>query len=197
MQSHNPEEPFHVHGRDLVPLRQHSGRFSNHRRERLFAAEDDLRARIAELDQILVDATTERHRLLEEITRLHDELRPCYRGARGRRARAVNHEEPLPPIAERPTWLTGRALRAICLAFIRRAIGPLTLRQLHVLLHRAGYAIASAVPVKTLADALGHEVDVGRAVRVARGTYARTATGPRPQAARPDDGEGPSTLPDW
>ena len=43
-------------------------------------------------------------------------------------------------------------LRAICLAFLRRTRVATTLRQLHVLLHRAGYGIASAYPVKTLAD---------------------------------------------
>ena len=193
---HPDDLPF-VHGRDIVPLRQHAPRFPNHRRARLLAAEDELRRQITRLDQVLIDAAAERRELLQQIQRLHDQLRPCYTGARGRRQRAVTLEEPLPPIAQRPTWLCGRALRAVCLAFLRRARRALTLRQLHVLLHRAGYAIASALPGKTLADALGHETDVGRAERVARATYT-IAGGHRAQGDDDNDraDDPPSTLPD-
>ena len=97
---------------------------------------------------------------------------PIWKRCAGRRRRAVSHEEPLPPTAAKPMWLWGRELRAVCLALLRTAQGALSLRQLHVLLHRAGYAIAHRTPVKALADALGHEADVGRARRVARGCYA-------------------------
>ena len=109
---------------------------------------------------------------MAEIHAVHDELRPCYGGARGRRRRAVTDEEPLPPADDHAEWLSGRELRAICLSFLRRAAGrALTLRQLHCLLHRAGYAIAHYHPVKVLADALGHEADAGRVRRIRRATY--------------------------
>ena len=79
----------------------------------------------------------------------------------------------------------------MCLALLRTAQGALSLRQLHVLLHRAGYAIAHRTPVKALADALGHEADVGRARRVARGCYASTGRG------ETADVPALSALPDW
>ena len=115
-------------------------------------------------------------------------------GTRGRRRRVISHEEPLPPTSEHPTPLSGVELRAICLAFLRRARGPLTLRQVHALIHRAGYLIASWYPVKALADALGHEADTGRLQRIRRGTYANP---PDATDVDPDDEDDVSTLPDW
>ena len=64
-----------------------------------------------------------------------------------------------------------------------------TLRQIHCLLHRAGYAVAHYHPVKALADALGHEADAGRAQQ-----------GPpsdlRPPPGDPADGDLEPALPD-
>ncbi|MEA3214935.1 MAG: hypothetical protein QOJ19_1091 [Acidimicrobiia bacterium] len=187
--SPSPLNPLYVHGRDLLPIRIGTPRRPNPRIKRLLAAEDRLRQRVAKLDRLLVRLSIERRRLLHDIAHVHDELRPSAIGARGRRRRALSFEEPLPPTAKRPTQLWGRALRAVCLAFLQQAKTPLTLRQLHATLHRAGYAIAHAHPAKALADALGHEADHGRAKRVARATYA---------AAPPGHMEAPSTtLPDW
>jgi hypothetical protein len=185
----NPRIPY-VHGRDLVPIRTHPRRLRHAVHEQLFAAEDRIRARIEEIDQTVVDLATERKALLDELRDLHDELRPPLRLCRGRRRRAVSHEEPLPPVADDATWVWGRELRSLCLAILRRARKPLTLRHLHVLLHRAGYAIEHHHPAKALADALGHETDAGRAVRHARATYtvADNALG-TPAAA--------SLIPDW
>ena len=168
----------HVHGRDLVPLRVHARRFPDARQQHLFAREDAARARIAELDKQLVDLSIERKALMAEIHAVHDQLRPCYGRARGRRRRAVTDEEPLPPADEQAEWLSGRELRAICLSFLKRAGRALTLRQIHCLLHRAGYAVAHYHPVKALADALGHEADAGRVSRVRRATYATPGVPP-------------------
>jgi hypothetical protein len=189
-----PEEPRipYVHGRDLVPIRRQPRRVPDHRHERLFAEEDRLRADIDDVDRQLVELTERRRHLLDDLGRLHEELRPPWRDTAGRRRRRVSHEEPLPPTAESPIWLWGRELRAVCLSLLRRAQASLTLRQLHGLIHRTGYAISHHHPVKALADALGHESDVGRAVRVARGTYG---TG---RMDGPGTGDSPAlALPDW
>src|SRR5690606_12245262 len=57
-----------------------------------------------------------------------------------------------------------------CLAILARH-GELPLVEVHAWLHRYGYLVGSAHPVKALADALGHEHDAGRAERTARGVY--------------------------
>ena len=57
----------------------------------------------------------------------------------------------------------------------------MTLRGLHAAIHLHGYGIASKHPVRALSDALGYEVEMGRAERVNRGVYrARSAGTPRP-----------------
>src|SRR3954451_4906094 len=171
-----PDERIpYVHGRDVVPIRRQPRRHLHAVHERLFAREDDVRARINAIDDELVALSQERRALLDELGSLHEQLRPRWTGTRGRRRRVISHEEPLPPTAEQPTPLSGVELRAICLGFLHKARGPLTLRQLHVLIHRAGYLIASWHPVRALAAALGHEADVGRLQRVRRGTYRTPA----------------------
>ena len=185
----SPAVPY-VHGRHLVPIRVAPRTRPNHRIERLLAEEDHARQRIDTIDQALVDLAAERRTLLERIRDLQHELRPPLTDHRGRRRRQVSHEEPLPPIDGDPTWLSGRELRAICLAFLRRSRVATTLRQLHVLLHRAGYAIASAYPAKTLADALGFETRAGRTTRTRRATYQLAD---HDWAVAPP----PGSLPDW
>ena len=189
----DPRIPY-VHGRDLVPIRTQPRRFRNVRHEQLFAEEDGIRRRIERIDRDLVDLADERKRLLDALRALHEQLRPSYGACRGRRRRAVSHEEPLPPAHDDAHWLSGRELRSICLAFLRTAGRAVTLRMLHVVLHRAGYAVDHSQPDKALADALGHEADVGRAVRVARGTYAAAARGAPGAAA---EAGGTATIPDW
>ena len=189
----DPRIPY-VHGRDLVPIRTQPRRFRNVRHEQLFAEEDGIRRRIERIDRDLVDLADERKRLLDELCSLHEQLRPSYGGCRGRRRRVVSHEEPLPPAHDDARWLSGRELRSICLAFLRTAGRAVTLRMLHVVLHRAGYAVDHPHPGKALADALGHDADVGRAVRVARGTYAAAARGAPGAAA---EAGGTATIPDW
>jgi hypothetical protein len=53
-------------------------------------------------------------------------------------------------------------------------------------LHRTGYAVAHYHPIKALADALGHEVDAGRARRPRRATYTFMERDPTLEAALPD-----------
>jgi hypothetical protein len=190
----DPRIPY-VHGRDLVPIRRQPQRYRDQRREHLFAREDDLRAAIDDVDRQLVELTERRRSLLDDLGSLHEELRPAWRGCAGRRRRAVSHEEPLPPTAETPVWLSGRELRAVCFALLSRAKRALSLRQLHVLIHRAGYAVSHEHPVKALADALGHEADVGRVLRIARGVYGRGGgAGP---SDTPNADPPLSALPDW
>src|SRR4051812_7075614 len=126
-----PDERIpYVHGRDILPIRRQPRRHPHAIHERLFAREDAVRARINELDGQLVALSEERRALLDEIGSLHEQLRPRWTGTRGRRRRVISHEEPLPPTGEQPTPLCGVELRAICIAFLRKATGPLTLRQL-------------------------------------------------------------------
>jgi hypothetical protein len=186
----DPRIPY-VHGRDLVPIRRQAQRGRNAWREQRYQEEDELRAAIEDVDRQLVELTERRRALLDELGQLHDEILPIWKRCAGRRRRAVSQEEPLPPTAPKPTWLWGRELRAVCLALLRAAQGALSLRQLHVLLHRAGYAIAHRAPGKALADALGHEADIGRARRVARGCYASTGRDETTEVP------APSALPDW
>jgi hypothetical protein len=176
----------YVHGRHLVPIRVVPRRVPDLRSEGLLAEEDRVRARIDEIDAALVDLAAQRRGLLQRIRDLHNELRPPITNSCGRRRRQVSHEEALSSIEGEPTWLSGRELRAICLAFLRRTRVATTLRQLHVLLHRAGFGIASAYPVKTLADALGHETNAGRVARTRRGTYRLLDAGTAPEIALPD-----------
>ena len=96
-------------------------------------------------------------------------------------------QPPLPPLNDETTSLAGRPLRSACLALFRR-YGRLRLDQLHALIHLHGYVIASAHPVKTLADAMGYELRKGRLVRPERGTY-ELKPGFRPRRGR--HGSGP------
>jgi hypothetical protein len=202
----DPAIPY-VHGRSLVPIRVQPRKYDNPIHRVLFEQEDAVRKRIKELDQLVLDLSAERRQLLQRIKQIHDDLRPSFDGARGRRRRAVTHEEPLPPVADDAVHLIGRALRAVCITLLREAERPLTLRELHVLLHRLGYLVAHEHPAKALADALGHEADAGRAIRTERATYRAVAGPPgedkpspengsatagsrRPAAAGGDDGDG-------
>jgi hypothetical protein len=173
----------YVHGRDLVPIRQRiDGRRVNFRLQRLIAQENQVREQVRQLDQQLLDLATKRQQLLEQAKRLNDAIRPVFHPCRGRRRRHVSHEQPLPPISPRPTLISGRELRAICLVFLGQANRALTLRDLHAQLHLAGYAIEHPQPAKALADALGHETDAQRCRRVKRGVYTVASPTQVPQS---------------
>src|SRR4051812_2458010 len=107
-----PDERIpYVHGRDVLPIRRQPRRLAHAVHEQLFAREDDIRARIDELDDQFVALSEERRALLDELGSIHEELRPRWTGTRGRRRRVISHEEPLPPTAEQPTLLSGVELR--------------------------------------------------------------------------------------
>ena len=139
-------------------------------------------------------STDERKRLLDALRSLHEQLRPSYGGCRGRRRRAVSHEEPLPPAHDDARWLSGRELRSICLAFLRTAGRAVTLRMLHVVLHRAGYAVDHPHPVKALADALGPRGRC-RPGGPGRPRHLCGSRSRRPGAAA--EAGGTATIPDW
>lgn len=150
------------------PIRQESKLFGEQRRavqRRCDDLHDDLRA----IDAQLSELARRRRDIVVELRRHRDRLYPRIL-TRGRQPMADGAEQ-LPPVAADATFLSGRRLRSVCLALLRQ-YGTLALTELHVLLHRDGYAVAHRRPVQALADALGYEHDCGRAERVSRGTYA-------------------------
>jgi len=90
---------------------------------------------------------------------------------------AVDGTVALPSLTADARFVSGRRLRAVCLALLHR-FGTQPLKDLHVLLHRHGYAVAGRHPVQVLADTLGYELDRGRVRRVARGVYELVAPPP-------------------
>lgn len=150
------------------PLRQYIPLLGPARRA-LEAQCQQLRADLAALDDELTALIRRRRTLAANLsdarTRLVRTLRfPARRPA-------PDGSEQLPPIEAKPSPLSGRRLRSVCLALLRK-LGPLPLTELHALLHQHGYVIDSRHPVKCLADTMGYEVDHARALRVARGKYA-------------------------
>lgn len=149
------------------PLRQYIPLLGPARRA-LEAQCQQLRADLAALDEELT-ALIRRRRDLSST--LYDARTKLVRTLRfPARRPAPDGSEQLPPIEAQPTPLTGRRLRSVCMALLRK-LGPLPLTELHALLHQHGYAVDSRHPVKCLADTMGYEVDHARAIRVARGTY--------------------------
>ena len=129
---------------------------------------------IADLDRQLDEIAAQRRRLSRELRQHRRRLWPNL-AKRGRQP-APDGTEQLPPIRHGATYLWGRRLRAACLAILSRlGPGPVTLAELHVLLHRHHFAVASRHPVKALADALGYETEQGRTQRAGRGLYQATA----------------------
>ena len=124
----------------------------NHRIERLLAEEDHARQRIDTIDQALVDLATERRTLLERYRDLQHQLRPrSPTTAAGDAARSDTRNPS--PHRRRPDVAVGAGAAGDLPGVPAPQPSVTTLRQLHVLLHRAGYAIASAYPAKTLAEA--------------------------------------------
>ncbi len=144
------------------------------RRERLIAEcsqlDQDLRLLDDELDRLAQQRRSVARQLREHRRSLWPNL--AKRGRRvlrdGRRA--------LPPISHDAVGLWGRRLRATCRQLIVRSSEPLSLMDLHAMLHRLGYFIDSGHSVKALADALRYEVLEGRVRRVARGTYGSVSS---------------------
>lgn len=145
---------------------------------------DALVHRLAQLDGRLEALSEERRAIVDALTDLRDELYPPVPWARGRRPPDLDRS-PLPPAPAGSQPLGGRDLRGTCLTILRRH-GALTLYELHGLLHRYGYLIASRRPVTALSDAMAYEVERQRARRVQRGVYEATDEAPgRRIAAEP------------
>jgi methylmalonyl-CoA mutase N-terminal domain/subunit len=81
--------------------------------------------------------------------------------------------EPLTPL------LWGRHLRYAALAVLCQARRPLGVSDLLARLEGHGFTVVGRRPAKTLADALGHEVALGRLRRTARGEYGIGKIAPR------------------
>ncbi|MGD9750201.1 MAG: hypothetical protein AB7W59_04300 [Acidimicrobiia bacterium] len=137
---------------------------------------------IADLDRQLFELSRQRRSMARELKQQRRRLWPNL-SRRGRRPGpdGANQLPPLPADAHR---LWGRRLRATCRAILSR-LGTATLPELHAMLHRLGYAIASGNPVKALADALGYETDNDRLQRPQRGTYRFPPGTPKPSRLWP------------
>ena len=88
------------------------------------------------------------------------------------------------PVSEplsRHLW--GRHLRYASLAVLLRARRPMSVAELRGNLEGLGFDIIGHRPVKTLADALGHEAARGRVIRVDRGRYRIGTIPPRIHAS--------------
>ena len=138
--------------------------------------------RLRALDRSMAAMASERRDLLTDLGELDQPLVDPALWPRGRRPAANTVDRALPDLPHDARYLWGRRLRAVCLRLLQRC-GTLPLRQLHALLHLHGFGVAGDHPVKTLADALGHEVDTGHARRISRGHYA-LAPGHRPPPQR-------------
>jgi hypothetical protein len=67
--------------------------------------------------------------------------------------------------------LRGHDLRHAALAMLVRAGRPVAVAEVLGALEASGWRVLGSEPRKVLADALGHEVERGRVMRVRRGTY--------------------------
>ena len=144
------------------------------------------------LDRESVDWMRRKQAADREALAVHDLLWPAIPDGWARRPPRPD-QAPLPPVATDARPLFGRHLRRVCLSLLHQH-GELALRDLHLLLILHGFTLTGSAPVKALADALGHEHDHGRVVRVRRGVYAPTnPDGPQPRAD-PELGTAPE---DW
>jgi hypothetical protein len=79
---------------------------------------------------------------------------------------------PIPPVAIGCLPLVGKDLRSAVLAILLRNDRAMTLVDIHREIHLNGYAIEARDPVQRLGNCLAYEVEIGRARRTARATYA-------------------------
>ena len=158
------DDPYRVY-RLFHPMSASQRRMVHARRAAVVA---ELRA----LDEEAVDLIRRRQEVVEEAQAIHETLWPRLRYPNPRRPPRPDRP-PLPPVAPGAAVLVGRSLRRTCLALLRHH-GQLTLWELQAALHLNGCVIGGRFPTKGLADAMRFEVEHGRAMRVARATYAAT-----------------------
>ncbi len=151
---------------DLTPLRR---RVLGPRRAELSARQHDLCDELDELDREAIEWSARRHALVTEIDHIHDQLWPRFERWHGRRPPRPDHPL-LPALEPHADVVGGRRLRAVAITILRRH-GLLSLRDLHGLIHAYGYCVYGTHPAKNLADAMGYEVEQGRADRIERGRY--------------------------
>lgn len=163
-----------VAGRDLSWNRRWA-RLGPVTRLRLQVRRDELLASTGGLERQIDALTRERLGILSEADQVRDDLWPVVVNHKGRRPPAVGCP-PLPPVQPDARPIAGRALRSLCGELLERH-GELALPDLHAWLHHYGYVIASWSGPKVLADALGYEVEMGRAIRVRWGVYAPSLDG--------------------
>lgn len=137
--------------------------------------EEDV-AELARLDARLELQAVRRRAVLARMARARARLWPGgeRRWHRRRVARVAERELPPPVVDAEPLW--GVELRRVMGAVLRRH-GPVSLRELHGLLHRYGYEVAGPRPVQRLGDAAMYEVRAGRLVHVSRGVYGPGVVG--------------------
>ena len=163
------QQPSPSEEQRVVPIRQQR-RLDPAFRAKVTAERAALIDQLRAIDRSLASLAKERRRLLERLAAQTAALWGPAQWSQGRRPGSDTVEDALPPLPEDAQWLVGRRLRAVCLRLLQRC-GVLPLRQLHALLHLHGFGVTGVNPVKALADALGHEADIGNAVREARGRY--------------------------
>jgi len=151
------------------------------RRRKVMTDYDEALSRLQRLDAVIVELSRRRREALDEVEVLHRRLWTNLSG-RGRRP-LPDGTEALPPAPHDARTLWGRRLRSVCLGLLRIHGAPMRLVDLHALLHRRGFVVASSHPVKALADALGYERIEGRVRRTARGIY-ELVPGPLPARGR-------------
>lgn len=147
----------------------------------LEAEQAELQRRVEDIDRRIDGLRAERTTLTRRRSDIEATLAPTW-SARGRRPQP-DGSVALPAVAEDAVRLYGRRLRSTCLTLLEER-GPLSLIELHSLLHLRGYVVDHAHPVQALSAALAYETDRGRATRRARGVYERAPKRPpRPAAA--------------
>ncbi len=176
-----------------VLRREHPRLWPNHRRLVRLAHDEDART-LSELDAELELLTARRRAYVERLRTYRRRLYPGMRNRHHRRTQLA-HDPPMPPAPADATPVAGLELRRLAVSILD-AHGAVSLRELHGLIHRYGYRLASERPVQRLADAMAYEVRNGRAQRVDRGVYGpiratSSATPAEPFIVRSEPGPDP------
>jgi hypothetical protein len=174
----------HIAERLCIPYRRHYA--NSVERQALETEQRRLVQNIEALDRDLMNLAEQRSRLRRQVDDIRDVLWPREPSWHSRRPHPGGRGR-LEPVSADAKALVGAGLRATCMAVLERH-GTQSLPELHSLLHLYGYRIGGQRPVKDLADAMAHEVDHGRAIRVKRGHYRALRESSR-QPRAPDPGD--------
>ncbi|HET9728362.1 MAG TPA: hypothetical protein VFR41_03025 [Acidimicrobiia bacterium] len=165
MQRRRPQPPFIHHFRRARTPTDH---------DQLLEQRAELIARAHEIadaqEQLAFEMADVRTRLAEQRVIMWPRVERADL-VRGFRLVRRNGPPPIPPPVRNATPLRGKQLRLAALVVLSRATGDVSLTEIRRELHLDGYTIDSRAPVKRLADALGYEDRLGRAVRTRRGWY--------------------------